>query len=110
MKHYLPLTLLFFSLVSLSFFLFSFCIAPEPDDVQRTLQRALGKRVELVLIECEIKPRAKYTVKQIVDGFCLFTCEDSTRSSSDVYSITLPVERILTMRELSKDTYKLTAL
>ncbi len=110
MKYRLPSLLLFFCLIGLSLFHLSFCLNREPDDIPHTLQRALGKRVELVLIECDIKPRAKYIVSKIEDGFCLFTCTDSTRSASDVQSITLPIERILTLREFSKDTFKLTAL
>lgn len=110
MNNYLPMRLLFFYLIGLSFFHFSFCTAPEPDDVQRTLQRALGKRIELVLIECEIKPRSTFVVRKIEDGFCLFTCADSTHNASTLQAINLPIERILTVRELSKDTFKLTAL
>ncbi len=110
MKHHLPSLLLFSFLMSLSLFNLSFRGEREPDDVQTVLKRALGKRVELVLIECEIKPRAKYVVKKIEDGFCLFACEDSARAVSDIQSITLPIERILTLRELTKDTFKLTAL
>lgn len=110
MKYRLPSLRLFLLLVSLSLFHFSFCPEREPDDIPHTLQRALGKRVELILIECELKPRDKYIVAKIEDGFCLFTCADSTRNASDVHSITLPIERILTLREFSKDTYKLTAL
>jgi hypothetical protein len=108
MKYRLPSLRLFLLLVSLSLFHFSFCPEREPDDIPHALQRALGKRVELILIECDIKPRTKYIV--IEDGFCLFTRADSTRNASDIHSITLPIERILTLREFSKDTYKLTAL
>lgn len=110
MKNRLPSLLLFSFLMGLSLFNLSFRGEREPEDVQTALQRALGKRVELVLIECEIKPRAKYVVKKIEDGFCLFACEDSARAVSDIQSITLPIERILTLRELTKDTFKLTAL
>ncbi len=108
MKHHFLLRLLF--LVGLSLSLLSFSIEHEPDDILHTLQRAIGKRVELVLIECDIKPRAKYIITKVEDGFCLFTSADSTRSVSDIQAITLPIERILTLRELSKDTFKLTAL
>ncbi len=110
MKYRLPSLLLFFCLIGLSLFHLSFCLNREPDDIPHTLQRALGKRVELILIECDMKPRTKYIVTKIENGFCLFTRADSTHSTSDVQSITLPIERILTMREFSKDTFKLTAL
>ncbi len=110
MKYRLPSLLLFFCLICLSLFHLSFCPEREPDDIPHALQRALGKRVELVLIECDIKPRAKYIVSKIEDGFCLFTSADSTWNDSDIQSITLPIERILTLREFSKDTFKLTAL
>jgi hypothetical protein len=110
MKYRLPSLLLFLCLIGLSLFHLSFYAERESDDIQLALQRAIGKRVELVLIECEIKPHSKYIVTKIEDGFCLFTCADSTRNASDIQSITLPIERILTLRELSKDTFKLTAL
>lgn len=83
---------------------------PLSDDIQTALHRALGKRVELVLIECGIKPKSRYIVSRIEDGFCLFTKADTTKSSPDLDAITLPIERILTLRELTKDTFKLTAL
>jgi hypothetical protein len=110
MTHRLPSRLLFFCLIGISLFHLSFRHSCEPEEIERTLQRALGKRIELVLIECEIKPRSTFIVKKIEDGFCLFTCEDSTRTTPLLHAITLPIERILTVRELSKDTYKLTAL
>jgi hypothetical protein len=110
MNRYLPLRLLFFYLVILSSFHFSFCTAPAPDDVENMLRRALGKRIELVLIECEIKPHSTFVIKKIEDGFCLFASEDSTRNKPVLQSITLPIERILTVREIFKDTFKLTAL
>lgn len=108
MNNHLPLRLLFLCLVGL--WLLNCSFRTTSDDVQRQLQRALGKRIELVLIECDIKPRSKYIVKKIEDGFCLFTSEDSTRDASILQAITLPIERILTVREFSKDTFKLTAL
>ncbi len=110
MNKRLPSLLLFAFLIVLSLCNISFRTLCERDDIQRMLQRALGKRVELVLIECDIKPRSMYIVKKIEDGFCLFTSEDSTRSASILQAINLPIERILTVRELSKDTFKLTAL
>ncbi len=110
MNNRLPSLLLFFCLIGLSLFHLSFCLNREPDDIPHTLQRALGKRVELTLIECDIKPRTKYIVTKIEDGFCLFTRADSTQNASDIHAITLPIERILTLREFSKDTFKLTAL
>ncbi|MFQ3607832.1 MAG: hypothetical protein SNJ55_04285 [Chloroherpetonaceae bacterium] len=110
MTNRLPSLLLFSCWIGLSLFNFSFCASDEPEEVQRTLQRALGKRVELVLIECEIKPRSTFVVKKIEDGFCLFTCEDSTHSASLLQAINLPIERILTVREVSEGIFKLTAL
>ena len=110
MTNRLPSRLLFPCLIGLSFFNLSFRPLCEPEEVERTLQRALGKRIELVLIECEIKPRSTFIVKKIEDGFCLFTCEDSTHTTPFLSAITLPIERILTVRELSKDSFKLTAL
>lgn len=110
MNRHLLLRLLLSCLISLSLFKFSTPVPDSPDEIQCTLQRALGKRVELILIECEIKPRSKYIVAKIEDGFCLFTCEDSTCNASLLQAINLPIERILTVREISKNTYKLTAL
>lgn len=91
--------------------LLAFSFAPPlSDDIQTALYRALGKRVELVLIECDIKLKSRYIVSRIEDGFCLFTKADTTKSTPDLDAITLPIERILTLRELTKDTFKLTAL
>ncbi len=111
MKNRLPLILLIVGLIGLSVLNLSFypSQAPVPDDVQSVLQSAIGKRVELILIECDIKPRSRYIINKIEDGFCLFTCEDSTRSSI-LQAINLPIERILTVRQLSKDTFALIAL
>lgn len=110
MNNRLPFGLLVLGLTGLLLFNFAFRPSCEAEEIQQTLQRALGKRVELVLIECEIKTNSLFVVKKIENGFCLFTCEDSTHTTPFLSAITLPIERILTVREFSKDTFKLTAL
>jgi hypothetical protein len=81
-----------------------------PNSFSDYLKKSIGKKVELTLIESGIKPKAKFIVSKIELGFCLFTAEKTDEQASELQAITLPIERILTLRALSAGILKLTAL